>query len=596
MRLSDDQVFGLTREAENDAASLSAAVAAFDLGDEQSISDQVAVSALLDMNRGVDVEKPPSFECEFDGQQPHAGADDADIQAYLEPLPVVPEVAASKGQDDELPTISPARSEESSPSMAASPPSQLPAYASDEVVPEESLTSAQSDENVNENAVKHAAVSAVVVSNPEKLLEGDTKRGKEHAVIEMPKPANRVKRPSGIAHRASTPVLPRTCQQQETSPDLERPADRSIQPSVRPRVSSVSGSRGAGRSYKPTSEPRKLGASRPVARTAGPSRTTHSGGTRGRGTFKGSSPTQQLSKQAHGKTRVPGEAVQKGDMVRQPSKGFTDALRRVELSKSSGWQARVSALTRLQEACKHVDGDAIDVRLALRAFSVLSEMTTDMHIKVVPTALDALFAVFLGVENSSSNEGSNPLQVALERRPEVIQRILVCLVDSRASTRSAAERVMHSLVAQFRPEVRAMQIVRAMSHMFSADNSRKGATNIGSPKVMVVGCTHLLAAFRSAEASGDGFVWQPVSLLASLLETTAVLLRDRRADVRGAAGPVILAANLSLPPGAMKLALDALSLSLQDRTALQSVLAASGVRESSDQQDSCRSETSVAGS
>jgi CLASP N terminal len=573
---------GSPTASENDTDGLSDRIAAFDLGEVQTESDRVAISALLAIGRGLEAQSSGPLESQ-------RGEVSEDIEAYLDPLPPYSEPAEFGSPNEQLALLASIADTSSVTSPMLSSTTMAPCVSVGHAAVD-SFASRKSDENLDTNSVSQGGAPHQVSSVPASPTKSGEKHNKEpYPTVDIPRLPRRLGSPAIADRRASTPVLSHAARRQAGSKELADSPDRNASLRGMPRSAAVSSIRGPRRSFMHP----KGGQSGPLYVPETESVVAYDVR---RDTTRGSSRLVS-DKLSHGPGRHASESAKNPPTLSPPGRAFSDALRSVELSRSDGWEARVRALSLFQVSCKHLDGDMLDARLALRAVSVLSEMTTDAHIKVVPAALDSLFAILLGVESQtpSDSQSVNPLQIALERRPEVVQRILVCLVDSRASTRVAAERVMHSLVAQFRPEVRAMQIVRAMSFMFASDKTRRGTTNIGSPKVMIVGCTHLLAAFRSAEASGEGFVWQPVTLLASLLETMAALLRDRRADVRGTAGPVVLAANLSLPPGAMKLALDALPLSAQDCAALQTVIAKSTSRVGSDDQESCRSETSVAG-
>lgn len=270
-------------------------------------------------------------------------------------------------------------------------------------------------------------------------------------------------------------------------------------------------------------------------------------------------------------------------------KQFVDILKRVEVSSSKNWEGKVTALVAFQEACQSMTGQSLDRKIAARAVSVLSDRIADAHNKVVSAGLDGLFYLLLCSDSPPLSDGANAsrpqltlsdgvsgssVQSVLERKPEVLQRILARLVDTKEPIRTAAERVMHSLTALFRPEARVMLITRAVSSSFIVNKGR-GTASVANSKMVIAACVHLVSAFESAEASGEGFVWQPVALLSSLLEAMAALLRDRREDVRKAAGPVILAAEHSLPEGAMQLALESLPLSAADSKSLQHVLSKS---------------------
>lgn len=614
-----EDLFGLPTESkERGLSSLNAAVAAFTFDDEQSVSDQVAVSALLDMNKGDDSEQLVTLDGENNGG----------VRAFPNPLPSVLEMTAahlrqnassSFAHPDSQSPVKPLttagselengegrlvglkhsfRRARSRVDEQVGPPvlSQLPTNVPSVINAGHKLPAKKLDVNHSEKSFLKVA-GASPRTGP---LAKFGRRASTSTVVGIQQQNTAVSPArngslSKISRRASISTPARVQQRPTSTPESDRRSDRSLPARVDPRATSSGVPRGPRRSVLPTGGSSDSRLPRHGGKAGRVTSTIETSPPGNYGSRASASSTEQLVVEGSAPGRLSRGMPPLNEVPPQSAKVFLEALKRVELSRSSAWQTRVGVLTRLQEACQHLGPDTLDVRLALRTFSVLSELTSDTHIKVVPAALDALFSVFLGVENCSSSEAFNPLQAALDRRPEVVQRILLCLVDSRTTTRLAAERVMHSLVAQFRPEVRAMQIVRAMSYMFSADKSRKGVTNIGSPKVMVVGCSHLLAAFRSAEASGEGFVWQPVSLLASILETMAALLRDRRADVRSAAGPVVVAAHSSLPRGAMKLALDALPLSAQDKSALQSVLATSRAHEASGDQESCRSEMSTGG-
>lgn len=262
------------------------------------------------------------------------------------------------------------------------------------------------------------------------------------------------------------------------------------------------------------------------------------------------------------------------------SKKLMDGLRLIEMSRKSGtvvgprqsssvWEKRVDALKNFQEALQTCVQDpqfhfpeVFDIKFATRVIGLLFEMASDAHNRVVSAALDAFFYLLLCVEvPSCDTKDSNPLQLALERRPDAMMRILTLLGDTKENIRIAATRVMQSMVVQFRPETRVLLIVQAVSSVHAvrgkrgSTNTARGLTAAHSPKSAIVGCEQLLEAFRSAAASGEGFVWQPVSLLRSLLMAMASLLRDRRADVRTAAVPVVQAVYESLPPEAMQLVL-----------------------------------------
>lgn len=322
---------------------------------------------------------------------------------------------------------------------------------------------------------------------------------------------------------------------------------------------------------------------------------------------------------------------------RSPSKSLREALRAVEISKTHSWKDRIAALRQVQELCREQHGERMDTRLARNAVNLLSDLTADAHYRVAAEALDAFFYVVLSVNATNENDGTattakqlrdpesgkgqaqlhphggNALQLALERRPEVINRILTRLAEPREITRVAADRVMSSMVVQFKPEVRARLIVAAIVDSFAvapyrsnsatltrggssstvrgnqgssrASTSGYGASSCASgsritkvgeirtvaPKVAVVGCEQLESAFRDAEASGDGFMWSD-SLLLELLSTVGALLGDKRAFVRAAAVPVVAAVDASLPEGALQLALQTLDLAPAQREALDSVL------------------------
>lgn len=599
-----------------DMSFVNAAVASISFDDEVPSNDQVAASALLDMNRGDDC-----------AQFASPGLCDSEaVQYHQTPLPSVSEMFGACVKEAAASPSDPSPGSASRAKLLVDSSCAMGTVQSDGVALTETFSRASSHED---RTPAPPVLSQLAMNIPHVLKSVSNEISKKVDSKPSVQPAfeaailsNSTGSASKSSRRASTSILAGVREHESTPsrngnrsiPDISRrvslstpsPAqhrnrtpskadslsDRSSSSLAHRRAASGCGRHALRISFVPPSGSSDCSATQRLRKHTS---TIHTDGPRASASLASPLSPQHLSMRGSPAERSSREPSPTTERTGHSAKAFSEALKRIELSRSSGWEVRVEALGRLQASCGRLGPETLDVRLALRAFSVLSEMTSDGHIKVVPSALDALFSVFLGVENSMSSDSFNPLQIALERRPDVVQRVLVCLVDSRATTRLAAERVMHSLVAQFRPEVRAMQIVRAMSYMFSSDKSRKGPTNIGSPKVMVVGCTHLLAAFRSAEASGEGFVWQPVSLLASLLETMAVLLRDRRAEVRSAAGPVVLAAHSSLPAGAMSLALDALPLAQHDKMALQSALSTLNEDAAAEDMQSCITSTSAAG-
>lgn len=180
---------------------------------------------------------------------------------------------------------------------------------------------------------------------------------------------------------------------------------------------------------------------------------------------------------------------------------------------------------------------------------MLGDYVHETHHKVLLGALDGLFFLFLCTEGIVS---TTAMQKVLERRPEIIRRVLHLMKDGHEDVRLGCTRVMQGYEVQFGPETQVAILIRAMTG--EARPGTIAARRIVAPdgRIAEKGCAHLLSAFERADTSGDGFVWK-AGVLRSLIEMLGALSKDRRIEVRRAAGEVVCAVKKSLPEAAFSM-------------------------------------------
>ncbi|PXF44773.1 hypothetical protein BWQ96_05443 [Gracilariopsis chorda] len=220
-----------------------------------------------------------------------------------------------------------------------------------------------------------------------------------------------------------------------------------------------------------------------------------------------------------------------------------DALRACNRAKNDGWQAKSESLKRFEVALRAVAEEKMPARLAEDCVYMLGEYIVDGHHKVVVGALEGFFYLFLC---SVGGVQSRALQRALERRIESLRRILQLTRDCKEDTRLASERVLDGFGVQFEPEAQVGVVMQAMT-------SEKGRSKMVDGRVATSGCALLVRAFERADRNEGGFVWK-AGLLEVIVSVLGRLSKDRRVEVRRAAGPVVAAVKQCLPDRAFEMA------------------------------------------
>jgi len=122
-------------------------------------------------------------------------------------------------------------------------------------------------------------------------------------------------------------------------------------------------------------------------------------------------------------------------------------------SHSKEWEERLSAVGQLSTVFSTLKNAKVEN--VERVADELAKYISDVHVKVVASALDAAFDLFLTAENTTL------LYEALERHPLLIRGIIGLLLDKRELTRLAAQRAIQSFGAIFRGEQQLALLARA---------------------------------------------------------------------------------------------------------------------------------------
>lgn len=213
-------------------------------------------------------------------------------------------------------------------------------------------------------------------------------------------------------------------------------------------------------------------------------------------------------------------------------------LKKCVAARKGDWKVRCGALAGFGGACEGLGGVVVGGRLAEDCVGMLGDYMGEMHHRVMTGALDGLFFLLLCSVGSCGH-----LQRALERRDDVLHRLLGMLGSGRENVRLAAGRVMQSFEVQFRPEAAVGLLLRAVR------GSRGGVDGTVAER----GAVQMAKAFERAAGSGEGFLWKG-GLLENVLKSVAGMRRDRRVEVRRAAERVAGRVKESLPEGAYDLA------------------------------------------
>lgn len=236
-------------------------------------------------------------------------------------------------------------------------------------------------------------------------------------------------------------------------------------------------------------------------------------------------------------------------------------LRSVAGRGRGDWSSRLERMKDVKESLQTIDRDNLNTKVAEDCVLVIGDMVNDGHHRVVVAALDSLFLLLLRVEGEAE---SVALQRVLERKADVLRKVLHLCKDSKEDIRLACQRVLQSFEIQFAPEVQVGLLLRAMG--IEADRGGRGRKSlvrvgysnsiaaVGSEvRVLESGCRSLVKAYERAERCGGGFLWS-AAMLEMMLLGLAKLAKDKHVEIRRGADAVVKAVQRSLPDTAFDLA------------------------------------------
>lgn len=224
------------------------------------------------------------------------------------------------------------------------------------------------------------------------------------------------------------------------------------------------------------------------------------------------------------------------------------------------WRSRIEKMNDVKNELEGLSRSDLNVTLTEECLAVIGEAMNDIHQKMTGLALDCLFLVLLRTEGE---EESAALQRLLEKRVDVLRRVLHLCKENKEDVRLAGQRVLTSFEVQFAAEVQVGLLLRAMGIEHGKARHRMGSrsgsvtTTYGSgladARVMEVGCIAMGNAIERAESCEGGFVWSGNNLEA-ILVSMSKLAKDRRVGVRRAADGVMQAIQRHLPENTFSLA------------------------------------------
>lgn len=235
---------------------------------------------------------------------------------------------------------------------------------------------------------------------------------------------------------------------------------------------------------------------------------------------------------------------------------------RIMLSRGRGdWRRRHEKMKEVKNGLETIDGNDLDAAISQDCVTIINDAMTDIHPKMMVMALDCFFLLLL---RTSGDDNSTALHKTLDKRTDVLRRVLQVCKDSKEDVRNAGERVLTSFGVQFTPEKQVALLLKAMN--FSVElvknnsTARIASTNPSTTagmnaNVMEIGCNSIKKALDRAEASDGGFEWS-AAVLQTLLKAMFRLSKDRRQDVRNSANDVVRAVHDSFADteGAFELA------------------------------------------
>lgn len=246
-----------------------------------------------------------------------------------------------------------------------------------------------------------------------------------------------------------------------------------------------------------------------------------------------------------------------------PSEKLQVAVRKLRSVTGRGrgdWRIRLGRVKDVKESLQCIDRDNLNAKVTEDCVLVIGEMVNDGHHRVVVAALDSLFLLLLRVEGEAE---STALQKVLERKADVLRKVLHLCKDSKEDIRLACQRVLQSFEVQFSPEVQVGLLLRAMGietgrggkgRMSSARVGYSNSATVGSDvRVLESGCRSVVKAYERAQRCEGGFVWSP-AMLEVMLVGMAKLTKDKHVEIRRGADGVVKAVRGSLPDGAFELA------------------------------------------
>lgn len=247
-----------------------------------------------------------------------------------------------------------------------------------------------------------------------------------------------------------------------------------------------------------------------------------------------------------------------------PSEQLHLAVRKLRSVAGRGrgdWSSRLERMKDMKEALQTIDRDYLNAKVTEDCVLVISDMVNDGHHRVVVAALDSLFLLLLRVEGDAE---SGALQRVLERKADVLRKVLHLCKDTKEDIRLACQRVLQSFEVQFAPEVQVGLLLRAMGiETGRGGRGRKSSVRIGHSnptaavgsevRVLECGCRSLVKAYERAERCEGGFVWSP-TMLEMILVGMAKLSKDKHVEIRRGADGVVKAVQSSLPDVAFDLA------------------------------------------
>lgn len=247
-----------------------------------------------------------------------------------------------------------------------------------------------------------------------------------------------------------------------------------------------------------------------------------------------------------------------------PSEQLHLAVRKLRSVAGRGrgdWSSRLERMKDMKEALQTIDRDYLNPKVTEDCVLVISDMVNDGHHRVVVAALDSLFLLLLRVEGDAE---SGALQRVLERKADVLRKVLHLCKDTKEDIRLACQRVLQSFEVQFAPEVQVGLLLRAMGiETGRGGRGRKSSIRIGHSnptaavgsevRVLECGCRSLIKAYERAERCEGGFVWSP-TMLEMMLVGMAKLSKDKHVEIRRGADGVVKAVQSSLPDVAFDLA------------------------------------------